>query len=107
MRNLHACTWSAEADEVRLDVVGDGFLYKMVRTLVGTMVRAAREPDPAAAITRILAARDRAVAGSAAAACGLSLMAVVMSGESPPRRLPETLLASVDLIAQRATGGPS
>ncbi len=107
VRNLHACTWSAEADEVRLDVVGDGFLYKMVRTLVGTMLQAAREPDPAATIRRILAAKDRGAAGSVAAAGGLSLMAVAMDGESPPQRLPETLLASVDLIAQRAMGGPS
>ncbi|MCP4221866.1 MAG: hypothetical protein GY773_00805, partial [Actinomycetia bacterium] len=35
-------------DELRLDAVGDGFLYKMVRTLVGTLLQQAEAADPGA-----------------------------------------------------------
>ena len=54
-------------------VAGDGFLYNMVRILVGTMLRVAQgkmQPDDMPAI---LQAKDRRVAGPTAPACGLYL----------------------------------
>ena len=59
---------------VRLDVSGTGFLYNMVRIMAGTLVeigRGHREPE---AIADILAARDRAAAGSTLPPEGLCLM---------------------------------
>ncbi len=105
VRTVHALTWSRAGDEVHLDAVGDGFLYKMVRTLVGTLLREAQAPDPASRVTEILAARERPAAGPVAAASGLSLMAVALRGEEPPMRLPEMLRSSVDLQSHRSTGG--
>jgi len=105
VRTLHALQWSRAGDELRLDVVGDGFLYKMVRTLVGTLLREARRPDPATAVRAILAARDRGAAGPVAAPAGLSLMAVAVRGEAPPACLPESLRPSVDWPGQRVPGG--
>lgn len=56
-----------------LDIVADHFLYHMVRNIVGTALAAAREPDPAAAMRRVIAARDRGRAGVTAPAHGLCL----------------------------------
>ena len=56
-----------------LDMVADHFLYHMVRNVVGTALAAAREADPAAAMERVLAARDRGRAGVTAPAHGLCL----------------------------------
>ncbi len=65
-----------EGDEVRIDVEGGGFLYKMVRNLVGTLVqvgRGSREPEW---VDEVLAARDRTAAGPCAPPQGLCLRSV-------------------------------
>lgn len=96
VRCVHRLRWSAEGDELRLDAVGDGFLYKMVRTVVGTLVQASTEPDPEACVAAMLAACDRAAAGTVAPACGLSLMAVALRGEPPPGTVPDSLQPCVE-----------
>ncbi|MGE0192829.1 MAG: tRNA pseudouridine(38-40) synthase TruA [Planctomycetota bacterium] len=104
VRTLHAVTWhagTAQGDEawsqgapyLALDVVGDGFLWKMVRTIVGTAWRAAAANDPAAVMRAVLAARDRRAAGPATPADGLTLMAVAVAGDPPPE-LPAHLAAA-------------
>ncbi len=95
VRTIHAIGWTdGRADDgegapfgapwLGLDVVGDGFLYKMVRTIVGTAWRSAAQEDPAESVRTVLAARDRRAAGPAAPADGLTLMAVAMRGDPPP-----------------------
>ena len=109
VRSIHHLRWSRAGDELHLDAVGDGFLYKMVRTLVGTLLEAAESPDPAAAVRRMLAARDRRAAGAAAPACGLTLMAVAVRGEAAPATVPESLHPPVDLVNrvdEASTAGP-
>jgi len=76
VRTILAARWCAVGRRRRFDVVGDGFLYKMVRTLVGTMLEAATGPDPEAATRRVLAGRDRRAAGACVPAHGLTLMDV-------------------------------
>ena len=76
MRTLVAARWSRRGERLCFDVVGDGFLYKMVRTLVGTMLRAAALADPGAAVEAVLAGRDRRAAGACVPAHGLTLMDV-------------------------------
>jgi tRNA pseudouridine38-40 synthase len=64
------------ADRVTLEVVGDGFLYNMVRTIVGTLVEVgvgARDANWPAAV---LAACDRRAAGQTAPPHGLFLVNV-------------------------------
>lgn len=61
---------------VRLEFEADGFLYKMVRTIVGTLLEAASENLPLEAIESIFQAKDRSAAGPAAPAHGLFLMSV-------------------------------
>lgn len=54
-------------------VEADGFLYKMARTIVGTLVEVGRGRYPPEAVADILASRDRRRAGPAAPAMGLCL----------------------------------
>ena len=65
--------FSREGCGVRFDVVADHFLYHMVRTLVGTALAVAAEPDPALAMADIIASRDRRRAGPTVPAQGLCL----------------------------------
>ncbi|MBL8889309.1 MAG: tRNA pseudouridine(38-40) synthase TruA [Planctomycetaceae bacterium] len=57
-------------------VTGDGFLYNMVRNLVGTLMLVGRKRLLPEDIPKILAAKDRTIAGPTAPAAGLTLMHV-------------------------------
>lgn len=57
-------------------VEADGFLYKMVRTMVGTLVEVGRGRMAPAEVAAILASRDRRRAGPTAPPHGLCLEAV-------------------------------
>ena len=63
-------------DFICMDIVADGFLYNMVRSIVGTLINVGRGRWSADDITRILAAQDRSIAGNTAPACGLYLVQV-------------------------------
>jgi tRNA pseudouridine38-40 synthase len=65
--------WSRWECGLRFDVAADHFLYHMVRNLVGTMLKVATGPDPAAAMRAAIASRARAAAGATAPAHGLCL----------------------------------
>lgn len=108
VRTLFHVRVSRESPYHVVDVVGDGFLYKMVRTIVGTLVEAADGRDPAAHVRAVLEALDRARAGRAAPADGLCLMAVALRGESAPAWVPPALrpaLESADSPSGRTPGG--
>ncbi len=61
---------------LRLEFEGDGFLYKMVRNIVGTLVDVASNKKTLEEIDRIFAAKDRRLAGMAAPPQGLFLVRV-------------------------------
>jgi tRNA pseudouridine38-40 synthase len=61
---------------VALEVEGNGFLYKMVRTMVGTLAAIGSGKRSIHGITEVIAARDRRVAGIAAPPEGLYLMKI-------------------------------
>ena len=58
------------------DVTGNGFLRHMVRTIVGTLVEVGHGRQPVEWVARVLAARDRSMAGPTAPPQGLFLMRV-------------------------------
>lgn len=60
-------------DEVRFTVSGDGFLYNMVRIIVGTLLETGKGNLSPDAIPGILASLDRQNAGPTAPAKGLCL----------------------------------
>lgn len=61
----------------RIEFEGEGFLYKMIRNMVGTALDLASQTRDFSSISSILAARDRRLAGQAAPPQGLILMKVL------------------------------
>ncbi len=62
---------------VEFTVTADGFLYNMVRIMVGTLLQISAGRLPAGSIPSIIASGDRNNAGFTAAACGLYLNKVL------------------------------
>jgi tRNA pseudouridine38-40 synthase len=73
---------------IRLEYEGDGFLYKMVRNLTGTLLAYSAEKG-AEDLEKVFTARDRRAAGAAAPAQGLFLMQVIYtpSSSKAPKRI--------------------
>jgi tRNA pseudouridine38-40 synthase len=63
-------------DRVTIDVAGDGFLYNMVRAIVGTLVEVGRGKRDESWPAEVVAARDRRHAGQTAPPHGLMLVSV-------------------------------
>ena len=75
--------WSIGAPEptlVTVDLVGDGFLRHMVRTILGTMVEVAAGQRSVAQVVEALASKQRDQAGQTAPAHGLFLVRVDYEG---------------------------
>jgi tRNA pseudouridine38-40 synthase len=64
------------AQQTVIEVVADGFLYNMVRNLVGTLVEVGRGAQRNTWPAEVLAARDRTCAGPTAPPHGLFLVDV-------------------------------
>ena len=62
-----------DGDMVFMKVKADGFLYNMVRIMVGTLLRVAQGKIKEDGIIDIIEAKDRSKAGPKAQACGLYL----------------------------------
>ena len=62
--------------EVIFEVEGDGFLYNMVRNIVGTLLEIGRGHWPVERIDHILTSRDRTQAGPTVPGSGLTLICV-------------------------------
>ena len=77
VRRLTRCDVRRNGSQVTFVIEGDGFLYKMCRGIVGTLVQVGEGRLSAAAIRRILKSEDRKDAGMNAPACGLVLWKVL------------------------------
>lgn len=82
VRTLSRIDIIEEQGGIALEFEGDGFLYKMVRNMVGTLVDCAAGKCTAEKIAQILAAKDRRLAGMAAPPQGLFLVKVKYSESS-------------------------
>ena len=76
VRTITRCDVCAEGGWIYIDVAADGFLYNMVRNIVGTLVEIGRGRWQVEKIREILDAKDRAAAGPIAPAQGLCLMKI-------------------------------
>ncbi len=63
-------------DEIRFIFRGNGFLYHMVRIMMGTLLRVGKGELEAEKIPQILDAKNRQLAGELVPAKGLALMEV-------------------------------
>ncbi|MCX6894510.1 MAG: tRNA pseudouridine(38-40) synthase TruA [Verrucomicrobia bacterium] len=76
VRTLSRCDIRRSGPEFTFIIEGDGFLYKMCRGIVGTLVQVGQGKIPMAEVEKILAHRNRAAAGMTAPAHGLVLWKV-------------------------------
>ena len=62
---------------LQINVVGDGFLYNMVRIIVGTLLKVGEKKMVPDQIDEVIQGRNRALAGPTVPPQGLYLMAVI------------------------------
>jgi tRNA pseudouridine38-40 synthase len=74
VRTIFRCGVVAENDWMHVDIEGDGFLYNMVRNIVGTLAEVGLGRLTPERIKQIIEAKDRTAAGPIAPAAGLCLM---------------------------------
>src|SRR5262249_10512784 len=74
-------------EQVKLSVLGDGFLYNMVRTIVGTLIEVGTGKRDVTWPAEVLASCDRRKAGQTAPPQGLFLARVYYSPFQPRHRL--------------------
>ncbi|UED75222.1 tRNA pseudouridine(38-40) synthase TruA [Brevibacillus sp. DP1.3A] len=77
VRTVYGLTVEKIGDEVWVTCQGNGFLYNMVRIIVGTLVEVGQGKRNPAELREILAACDREKAGKTAPAKGLTMWEVV------------------------------
>jgi tRNA pseudouridine38-40 synthase len=82
VRTLTRCDVTRSGPQINFTIEGDGFLYKMCRSIVGTLVQLGKGRFNEADIRKIIAAENRCAAGMTAPAEGLVLWKVFYS----PRR---------------------
>ena len=80
VRTLLRSQVTRQGDRVFYDVVGTGFLYNMVRIIVGTLLEIGKGKRTPEEMAKILASGDRANAGPTAPAKGLTLVRVDYEG---------------------------
>ncbi len=80
VRAVHSIRLERTGDLAVIRIVGDGFLHRMVRITVGTLLEIATGRRPVEDIPRILKSRARKEAGYTAPACGLFLCGVTYDG---------------------------
>ena len=74
VRTIFSCQVTSQEKWIYIDVEGDGFLYNMVRNIVGTLVEIGVGRWKPEKINEILEAKDRTAAGRLAPPQGLCLM---------------------------------
>lgn len=82
IRTLHRLSVIRDLPAIRLEFEGNGFLYKMVRNIVGTLLDISCGKIPLDKLPHIFAAKDRRLAGRTAPSHGLFLMHVAYLEET-------------------------
>lgn len=77
VRRVMYASVSREGDMIVFKVAANGFLYNMVRIMVGTLISVAEKKLKASDIKAIIASENRENAGMTAPACGLFLNKVI------------------------------
>ena len=81
VRTIYRAQVVRRGDEVLLTVLGDGFLYNMVRIIAGTLMEVGTGKRAPGAMRRAIETRDRLSLGQTAPAKGLTLLAALYAGE--------------------------
>ena len=76
VRNVHSIEVIEEGKEIKVRFSGDGFLYHMIRIMMGTMIEVAQGQKRIEDIKSIIEAKDRSAAGYLVPGKGLALVEV-------------------------------
>ncbi len=74
IRTIYSCTVKKEEDIIYIRIIGNGFLYNMVRIIAGTLIQVGRGDIIPEEMDNILRACDRSAAGPTAPAHGLTMV---------------------------------
>ncbi len=76
VRTIKSLTIAKKGDMITFNIEANGFLHKMIRNIVGTLIEAGNGKLAKGDIKKILAQKDRTAAGATAGPKGLALMEV-------------------------------
>lgn len=76
VRTIYDLKVDKQEDIISITISGNGFLYNMVRIIVGTLIKVGLGVYPPAHVKEIIEAKDRNVAGPKAPAQGLTLLGI-------------------------------
>jgi len=76
VRIIESCSVSKDNHQIHIDIVGNGFLYNMVRIMVGSLIEVGAGKLKTEDIVSILASKDRDKSNKTAPACGLTLVGI-------------------------------
>ncbi len=76
VKTVQKLTISKRGELITITIKANGFLYNMVRNIVGTLIEIGRGKFPQNSLKRILLSGDRRLAGPTASARGLTLLKV-------------------------------
>ncbi|MCJ7544674.1 MAG: tRNA pseudouridine(38-40) synthase TruA [Phycisphaerae bacterium] len=76
VRRIDTCQVAEAGGEIHVTIRGDGFLYQMVRNIVGTLIEIGRGHWPVERIDKVFASGNRSDAGPTAPPDGLTLLCV-------------------------------
>ncbi|MBR0444924.1 MAG: tRNA pseudouridine(38-40) synthase TruA [Clostridia bacterium] len=77
VRSIYFSEWTMDGNLLHYDVCGNGFLYNMVRIMVGTMLEINAGKLPKDSIRNAFSTPERSLAGATAPAHGLTLLRVI------------------------------
>lgn len=73
IRTIESIDFFSDEFKIEIQITGDGFLYNMVRIIVGTMLDASAGEIPIENIDKVFETKNRELAGYTVPACGLFL----------------------------------
>ncbi len=76
VREIYELSVSKEGNMISIRICGNGFLYNMVRIIVGTLIKVGLKVYPPEHVQEILDAKDRSKAGPKVPAKGLTLVRI-------------------------------
>lgn len=80
VRTVYSIDIAKDGDMIKILIKGNGFLYNMVRIIVGTLMKVGLKVYPPEHVQEIIEAKDRGQAGQKVAACGLTLVRLEYEG---------------------------
>ena len=76
VRTIYDANLTCEGDLITFTITGNGFLYNMVRIIVGTLIQIGTKKLPADTMAKIIGFKDRKMAGPTVPARALTLVSV-------------------------------